>query len=268
MVRDTLAAARAELTKIVTLRAVWFGTGAIVALHVLVLAQNVAADTAAVHAITPDGMIERFPGDVRPAREALVEYLAAASFQMDLFLPLVAAVAAGQEFRAGQLGTSLLAVPRCGRLVCAKTLATGGFLLALAVAVAAISTAFMYVTVKDWDPGLPVSAAALAAQGRFVAHAVLSGLTTYAITMITRSTLAGILVTVGLAALTMTQVLASIAPALDALVPLSAGRNLILSPGDGITLSAGPGHAMAVLITWATVTTTVAALALTRRDAR
>ncbi|GAA3140261.1 hypothetical protein GCM10010466_34180 [Planomonospora alba] len=268
MVRDAAAAVRAELTKIVTLRAVWLVTGAVVGLHLLLWTQNIDAETEAVDGITADGMIERFPGTVRPAREALAEYLAASSFQMCLFLPFTAAVIGGQEFRAGQLGASLLAVPRRGLLVGAKTLATGGFLLSAAAVIAAISTAFMYGATRGWDPGLVVSAQAWAAQAKFLAYAVLSGLVTFAVTLIARSTLAGVLVTVVLTALTMSQVLAAFAPALDALVPLSAGRNLILLPGEDLRLSAGPAHAMAVLVAWPLLATVTAAVLLTRRDAR
>ncbi|MEV7804660.1 ABC transporter permease [Microbispora sp. NPDC088329] len=246
----------------------WLVTGAVVALHVLVLAQNVGADTEAVNRITADGMIERFPGDVRPAHDMLVEYMAASSLQMCLFLPCLAAVMAGQEFRAGQLGMSLLAVPRRGRLVVAKTLAAGGFLLFAAVVIAAISAAFTYVTVRDWDPGLVVSADAWTARAKFLAFAVLSGLVTFAVTLIVRGTLAGILVTVVMTALTMSQILAAFAPALDALVPLSAGRNLILLPEEDLRLSAGPGHAMVVLVVWPLLATVAAAIALSRRDAR
>ncbi|GII05777.1 ABC transporter permease [Planobispora takensis] len=268
MVSDTVSAARAELTKIATLRGVRLLTGVIVGLHVLMLAQNVSAETEAVSKITADGMIERFPGIVRPAREALVEYLATSSFQMCLFLPCIAAVIAGQEFRAGQLGTSLLAVPRRGLLIGAKTLAAGGFLLSVAAVIAAISTAFMYVTVKGWNPGLPVSADAWIAQAKFLTYAVLSGLITFAITMVARSTLVGILITAVLTVLTMSQIPAAFTPALDALVPLSAGRNLILVPEESLRLSAGPGHAMVVLVTWPLLATVTAAVALGRRDAR
>ncbi|MFB9884064.1 ABC transporter permease [Planobispora siamensis] len=246
----------------------WLISGAVVGLHVLLGLQNLDAETEAVREITADGMIERFPGIVRPAREALVEYLAASSFQMCLFLPCVAAVVAGQEFRAGQLGTSLLAVPRRGLLAGAKVLAVGGFLLFVSIVIAAISTAFVYLSIKDWNPGLPVSAEAWTAQVKFLAYAVLSGLTTFAITMIARSTLIGILVTVALTVLTMSQILAVFTPALDALVPLSAGRNLILVPDESLRLSAGPGHAMVVLVTWPLLATAVAATALCRRDAR
>jgi len=257
---------RAELTKIVSLRAVWLVTGVVVALHLLVCTANAGNTADAVSEITPDGLIELFAGERRPARPALVEFLVASSFQMGLFLPAIAAVAAGQEFRSHQLGRSLLAVPGRTRLIVAKTVAIAGFLLAVSVVVAGISGAYMYAAVKDWDPGLPVSAEAWAGQGKFVVFAVLTGLISAAVTILAQGTLAGIVVTVVLMALTLTQVAAAYAPALDALLPLSAGRNLLLDPA-GSRLTAGAGHALAVLVAWPLVTMTAAGVALNRRDA-
>lgn len=261
-----LTAARAELTKIISLRPVWIVTGVVIALHLLVSAANVRLNAEAVDRITPAGMIELFT-DPQPAHRAIVGFLVASSFQMGLFLPGIAAVIAGQEFRSHQLGQSLLAVPRRGRLIVAKTFATVGYLLFVSVVVAGISTAFMYVAVKDWNPGLLVSADAWRGQGKFVAFAVLTGLIGSGITMIARSTLVGVIVTVVLIAVTMTQLLAAFAPALDALLPLSAARNLLLDPADN-KLSAGPHHALIVLVAWPLVTTTAAGITLGRRDAR
>ncbi|WP_143020486.1 ABC transporter permease [Sinosporangium album] len=261
------AATRAELTKIVSLRTVWIVTGVVITLHLLVSFANVGLNTEAVSKITPTGLIELFPDDPQPAHRAIVDFLVASSFQMGLFLPGIAAVIAGQEFRSRQLGQSLLAVPRRGRLIVAKTFAATGFLLFVSVLIAGISTAFMYAAVKDWNPTLLVSADAWRGQGKFVAFAVLTGLISFAITVLARSTLVGIVVTVALIALTMTQLLAAFTPALDALLPLSAGRNLLLNPADN-KLSAGPEHALAVLIAWPVVMITAAGIALSRRDAR
>ncbi len=261
------AAVRAELTKIACLRAVWIGTGVILALHLLLSAVNLDATTDAVAAITPAGTIELFTGDHQPADRAVLESLVASSFQMCVFLPGMAAVIAGQEFRSGQLGRSLLAVPDRGRLVIAKVVATGAYLSSVAVVIAAISTVFRYVAVRNWNPGLLVGAAAWRGQGAFLAFAVLTGLTALAVTLVARGTLAGIAVTTVLTALTMTQLVAAFAPGLDALLPMSAGRNLLLDRATG-TLTAGPGHALAVLCAWPAVTAAAAWVALGRRDAR
>lgn len=261
-----LAATGAELTKIRTRRSVWVITGIILTLQVLVLAQALGRYAQAVAGISPDGIIEVFAGQPEPAVGAMLQSLVGSSFQMTQFLPVIAAVIAGEEFRGRQLGLSVLAVPRRGRLLVAKSLAASAHLLLTAVLVAAISTAFTYLAVKDWKPGLVVSADAFAGQAKFVGYTLLSGLITFALTIIARSVLTGIVITVALLAVTLSQALAAAAPALDALFPLSAGRNLLLE-GAANDLTAGPVHALAVLIGWSMVTTLVAGLTL-RRDAR
>ena len=267
MLTAVFAAARAELTKILTLRGTWLVTGAILALHLLISAANLPQNTDAVANITPDGLIELFRGEPRPAHKALVDFFVAGSFQMCLFLPVLAAVLAGQEFRAHQLGQSVLAVPRRGVLVAAKTAAVTAYLLLVSLVITGISAAFLYAAVKDWDPGTMTSGYAVSAQGRCLAFAVLSALIGYAVTLIARSTLIGIGVTVALLAVTMTQVAAMFMPALDALFPLSAGRNLLLDPADN-RLTAGPMHALVVTVLWPVATIGVAGLLLSRRDAR
>lgn len=267
MVTAALAATRAELTKILTLRSTWTVTAAILALHLLICAANLQRNTDAVAAITPDGLIELFVGEPRPAYQAIVDFLVSSSFQMGLFLPSLAAVLAGQEFRAHQLGQSVLAVPGRGMLVTTKTVAVAAYLLIVSLVIAAISSAFLYAAVKGWDPAVVTSGDALLGQARFLIFAVLSALVGYAVTIISRSTLIGIVASVALIAVTMTQALAVSVPALDALFPLSAGRNLVLNPADS-QLTAGPAHAMVVLVSWPILTTAVAGLLLARRDAR
>jgi ABC-2 type transport system permease protein len=186
---------------------------------------------------------------------------------MTLFLPLLAVLIGGHEFRNRQLAVSVLAVPRRGRLLAAKVLATAGFLAGVAILIAAISTVFTYLAVKDWWPGLLLTPAAVGVQVRFVGYAVLFGLAVLACTIIGRGALAGAGVMLALIAVTMTQVLAAFAPAVDALFPLSAGRNLLLNPAQN-DLTAGPAHAAFVLTGWAVVTLTIAAAVLHRRPAR
>ncbi|MER7007402.1 hypothetical protein ABT297_30765 [Dactylosporangium sp. NPDC000555] len=261
------SATRAELTKIVTLPRVWIVTGVSLALHVLILSQSVHLNASAVADIAPDGTIEIFIGERQPADQAILGLLVASSLQISLLLPILGAMIAGQEFRSRQLGMSVLAVPRRGRLLAAKTLAAGLYLLALAVLIAALSVAFMYAGIKDWNPDLLVSRAALLGQARFVAFAVLFALTGFAIAVIARSTLIAIIVTVALIAITMTQAATAVAPSLDALLPLSAGRNLLLDAATN-KLTAGPAHGLTVLAGWATATIAAAAVMLRRRDAR
>ncbi|MER6000222.1 hypothetical protein ABT120_16755 [Nonomuraea angiospora] len=114
-----MSAVRAELTKILTLPRVWIATGVVLGLHALVLIQSVRLNAEAVADITPDGVIEIFIGTPQPATEAILGLLAASSLQMGLLVPVLAAMIAGQEFRSNQLGVTVLAVPRRGRLIAA-----------------------------------------------------------------------------------------------------------------------------------------------------
>lgn len=231
-----MTAVRAELAKILTLRGAWAVTGVILALHVLVLAQQAGLYAEAVAGITPDGVIEIFVGQPEPAERAIIAAVVAGALQVGVFLPVLAAVVAGQEFRAGQLGVTLLAMPRRGRVLAAKLLATGLFVLAVAVVMAGVSVGFMYAAVKDWNPGLLVTGETFLGHARFLAFAVTYSLIGLAVTVAARSSLAGVVCTVVLFAVTMIQA----APDLDALLPLSAARNLLLDPGVN-DLSAGRG---------------------------
>lgn len=261
------AAARAELTKILTLPSVWIVTGIILALHVLVQLQTTGLFADAAAKITPDGIIEVFIGEPQPANEAILGLLAGGSLQMGLFLPVLAAVIAGQEFRSRQLGVTVLAMPRTVRVLTAKLLATALYVLVVAVLIAGISTGFMYAAVKDWEPGLLITGEAFLVHMRFIAFAILFCLTGFAITTVARNTLTGIIVTVALTAITMTQALAGSAPDLDALFPLSAARNLMLDPGIN-ELTAGWEHGLIVLIGWAATAAVGAGITLGKRDAR
>lgn len=262
-----LSVIRSELTKIVTLPTVWIVTGIVLALHTLVLLLPAQLIADAVENITPDGIIEVFIGQPQPAEVEILGLLVSSSLQAGLFLPVIAAVIAGQEFRSGQLGLAVLAVPRRGRLLAGKIAATGLYALAVGILITALSTGFMYQAVKDWNPGLLLTADAFAGHARFIAFAVLLSLTTLAMTLIARSTLTGIIITVILIAITMTQLLATTVPHVDALFPFSAARNLLLDPSIN-TLTASPDHGLAILIGWAVLTTAGAGVALWGRDAR
>lgn len=129
--------------------------------------------------------------------------------------------------------------------------------------IACVSTLHIYLAVQDWNPGLPFTGAAFLGHAKFLVFAVLFALTGFAITIIARSTLVGVLAVVALAAVTLTQAVAAAAPALDALFPVSAARNLPLDADD---LTAGPGHALLVLTGWACLSVGLAWAPFIRRD--
>jgi len=258
---------RAEVTKIRTLPSVWIIAGILVALHLLIQYQVVGTYTEMISNATPDGVIE--VGATRDlARPALTGYLISGTLQIGIFLPVLGAVSAGSEFRGGQLGLSVLAVPTRVRLVIGKTVATMALTLTFSLILAAITTAFMYRVVMDWDPGLIWRSDALVGQARLLPFTVAFTVIGFAITLITRRTLTAIIAVGAMITVTMTQVVAMVSPAVDAFIPLSAGRNLLLRDGAaGAPLTASAGHGAAVLIGWAVLTLAVAVVAIRCRDA-
>jgi len=263
-----LAVVRSELTKIVTQPTVWLVTGMLLALDVLVHLQGTGLFRKAMSSITPDGMVEIFVGRTEPAAPALVELLVAGSLQICLFVWVVGAVIAGSETRAGQLGVSVLAVPSRARLVLGKAIATGLYALGLGLVFTGIATAFMYTVVKDWNPSILWSREALIGQCRILLLTVTITLAALGITLIVRRTLVGIIAVAVLLGLTMTQLVAFISPVVDAFLPYSAARNLLLRGNATPPLTAGPVHATLVLIGWAFVSVAVAGFVVRRRDAR
>jgi hypothetical protein len=184
-----------------------------------------------------------------------------------LFLPVIAAVLAGQEFRPGQLGMSVLAVPRRGVLMAAKALVCAGWTFLVTLLVEAISGLFMHLAVRDRVPGLLLRSDVLTDEAKLLALAVLICLVGFAVTTLLRSTLLAIVTLMVLMVVTMTQVLARSMPVLDALLPVSAGRNLLLDPQEDV-LSSGALVASVVLVAWALVSTLAAGYVLSTRDAR
>ncbi|MGP9602310.1 hypothetical protein ACT3SY_05735, partial [Brachybacterium sp. AOP42-E1-35] len=95
-------------------------------------------------------------------------------------------------------------------------------------------------------------------------------LTGAAITLVTRRTLSGIIVSIVLITLTFAQVVALIAPAVDAFLPLSAARNLMFQDAAilPVPLTGTELQGALVLTGWAAITSVVALVLIRRRDAR
>ncbi|WP_433088311.1 hypothetical protein ACQP1P_20265 [Dactylosporangium sp. CA-052675] len=249
-----MSAVRAELAKLRAARTAWIATGVLLAIHVLVQCEALGLTRDAVAAIAPDGTIELFIGERQPATRALLDQAAGSSLQMCLFLPVLGAILGGLEAR--RLGAALLAVPRQGRLVLAKTVAVAAWLAVVCVLVSVISVAFLWLAAG-------VMWSAVAPQALFLGYAVLYSLIGHAFALAGRGMLAGLLGVVAVTAVTMTQA----APRwLDALWPLSAGRNLLLDPHVDDALSSGRLVAALVVAAWAALALTVAAVVVRRRD--
>lgn len=265
-----IAAVRAELTKLATLPGLWLLTAALLAVHLVSLLASYGLYADAVAGIGADGMIEIFQGERLPAVPEMTEQLVAAVFTTVPLVPVAGALVAGAEFRSGQIGLSLAAVPSRPRLVVAKAVATAVYPVLLCAVLAAVTTAVMYPAVSSWRPGILVDGDVLRGYLAVTLVAVCATQLALGITLLTRRALAGILVMAVLLGATITQVLAAVAPALDAALPVSAARNLLFRDSAGISppLTSGPAVATAVLLLWAGVALVAPALVLGRRDAR
>ncbi|SJM53155.1 hypothetical protein [Brevibacterium aurantiacum] len=260
---------RSEFTKFLTLPGVWLVTGVIVLLFIY-MQQSLHADHVSMIAnVRPDGTADIGLGVVEVASQ-IRGSIGTAVMNAGLLLPVLGAVIAGSEFKAGQLGLSLVAVPNRTRFVLSKVFAVGLYAAGLAIVFIAAALVLMYLAVKDWDPDVLWSAQTLQEAGRVLLYMVTITLTGAAITLVTRRTLSGIIVSIVLITLTFAQVVALIAPAVDAFLPLSAARNLMFQDAAilPVPLTGTELQGALVLTGWAAITSVVALVLIRRRDAR
>jgi ABC-2 type transport system permease protein len=267
-VNRMLSITGSELTKIGTVRSTWITLGILLTLHILILQLQLDTYAEAVANITGDGMIELIPGRPEPAAAALIADLTAWPIQVGIFTCVLGVLTTGHEFRNGHIGTSTLAVPSRTTLVAAKTAATALIAFVFGAALTVIAVAHMYVAVRAWDPSILWQPTTLMGYARFQLFIVAFTLIGCAITLLTRRTMTALVLCGLLIGLTMTQILAALAPRIDALLPVSAARNLLLRPDLGAPLTSDPGAAALVLVAWALITSLLATFVLTRRDAR
>lgn len=265
---DMLAIMRSEVTKFLTLPGVWVLT--LVQLVILLFLQStlLSDNIEMIANVGPDGMVE-FWGETVNVKSEVTQSIGTGIFNATLLLPILGAVIAGAEFRGGQLGMSVVAVPNRLRLIMGKAAATTLFAIGFGILCITIGTVSTYIGVKEWNPGLLWSPAMLASHGRSLLFMITITVIGLSITLITRRTLIGIITSVTLMMLTLAQVIAAITPTVDAFLPFSAARNLLLQGGDaGAPLTGSAGHGAIVLAAWAAITTTIAVIAIQRKDAR
>lgn len=265
-----LALVRSELTKILTLPSLRIFFGALLVLHVAIQVVPLGLYIDAVAGIDANGMIEIFEGERVPAVLEITEQLLAGMFAPVPLLPVAGALVAGSEFWTGQIGVSAAASASRVRLVAAKSIATALVTVTACVVLALITNAVMFPAVRDWDPSILVSGGVLDGYLRVTLVAVCATLVALGLTLLTRRALVGILVMAVLLGVTISQVVAALAPAVDAALPISAARNLLFSDSPDVLppLTSGPSAAAIVLVVWALAAVAASAAALTRRDAR
>lgn len=257
---------RAEFTKFLTLPSVWIVTAVICLIFAYMHVSAIPDSLDFIEKIHPDGTYDN--GERMGAE--VVGMIITAPLNAGLLLPMLGAVIAGTEFRAGQLGLSMVAVPNRTRFMAGKVIATVLYTLSLWIVFTVVGYVTVYLTVKDWEPGILWDSELLLSCARLLLFMVTATLIGFGITMLTRSTLVGIIFSVISIMLVFAQVVAMVSPTLDAiLVPFSAARNLLLQgQGSGPPTTAGAGHGALVLLGWALLSVGSAAVAMTRRDAR
>ncbi|TDC03858.1 ABC transporter permease [Nonomuraea longispora] len=259
---------RAEFTKFLTLPSVWIVTAIICMIFLFLHIRGLGDHAEMIAHVLPDGQYDTGNRLVDVGRE-ITDLVYVAPLNAGLLLPALGAVIAGTEFRAGQLGLSMVAVPNRARFVTGKVFATTLCALGLWAVFVAVGFVFAHISVKDWDPTVLWQSAVFLSCARLLLFMATTTLIGFGITILARSTLVGIIFSVVTIMLVFAQVVAMISPTLDAiLVPFSAARNLLLQEASGPPTTAGAGHGALVLVGWALCSVGAAAVTMTRKDAR
>ncbi|MFD2115662.1 hypothetical protein ACFSTH_10605 [Paenibacillus yanchengensis] len=261
---------RSEFTKIMTLPGVWIVTGILMAIGLLYQYQAFSMNEETLQTLDANGM-HWWYGKPVYAELDFFDTMGAVLFNPGIFFTILGAVIAGAEFRTGQLGLSVLAVPSRTRFVIGKTIATALYALIIGLILAAMTFLFTYLSVKSWQPNLIWRPEALMKVTGGVSFIVAMTLLTLGITLITKRTLRGIFVMGGAIFVTMSQVIASFVPTLDAFMPISAARNFLLQSESGVSgppFTSSPEIGATVLAGWIVFILLVSMAVIQRRDAR
>lgn len=261
---------RSELTKIITLPNVWIVTGILLAIGLFFQYQSMNLIVESLETLDANGM-HWWYGRPVDAELDLFSSMGSVIFNPGIFFPILGAVIAGAEFRMGQLGLSVLAVPSRTRFVIGKTIATALYALMIGLIFAVMTLFSTYFAVKNWQPNLIWRPEALMQIAGGVLFIVAITLLTLGITLVARRTLNGILVMGGFIGVTISQVFAAFIPVLDALTPISAARNFLLQFDTGIPwppFSSSPETGALVLAGWVVVMFIISIITIQRRDAR
>lgn len=269
MTRTFLGALRHEWIRLRSVRSTWvLFVGALVAagLVALVVARDVTSGGQSLN--DPEAVVSLLTGSsgVGPL-----------SFTA-LFAGLVGVLALGQEYRHGQMQTTLTAIPRRGTLLLAKLVMVA--LFAAITAVLAIGAAYAVGRAQigaGFDLALLEDGSTLRALGGFVALVVLTSLFGVALAGIVRSIPIAAVVLVGLPLLLEPVLIWALsddglgAGNIAAYLPFTAGAQMVNLPGGD-----GPGYDLVVLsalaggmtfLGFVAVTTLLSSAVFARRDA-
>lgn len=255
------ALVRSEWSKISSLPSVWIATTLTFALFVY--CQVLALDANA------DFLREESAIAGVAAMSELRRNLEAYVFSAGIALPILGAVIGGAEYRAGQIGTSVMAVPDRTRLVLAKFVVTALFAVAVSAVWMSVAFAVMSISATHVESADPWTLELFAGQLRVLLVLVSFTVFPLGIALLVRSTVGCIMIAQLLIMLTITQVVAIVSPAADSFLPLSAARNLLLQgAGNPVPLTGSAAQGAMVLAIWSTLLLCASVLVVKRRDAR
>ena len=141
---------------------------------------------------------------------------------------ILGSVIAGSEFKTGQFGMSVVAVPNRSRLIVGKFVAAFLYVFILSLSWFSVAFLFVYFGIRDANITLFGMTELSGSFFRILLFAVAFALFPIGLTLIARRTLFGVVSSMVMIMLTMMQVVAFVSPKVDALLPLSAARNLLL----------------------------------------
>lgn len=266
-----IAAIRSEFTKIITLRSVWIITFILLGAGLLFHYFSGTGFLGNLKTLDGNGMHWEYRRPIK-AELDFFSTIGSAIFNPGILFPLLGAVIAGAEFQAGQLGISLLAVPSRKQMIISKVIATILYTLGIGIVYAIISLVTAYFMVKDWQLDILSSPEVFIRISGGIFFLVAITLISLGITLITRRTLLGILIMGGFIGVTMSQAIASFAPAVDAWTPISAARNFLLQepamPVIGPPFSSSNLMGGMVLALWLIGVLIVSLILMKRRDVR
>lgn len=257
-----MATIRSEWTKTFTLPSVWIMTGVlfVVFFYFQSMSFGFYSETVA-HLIA---------GEIAEAEavDSLQGDLMASIINPGILMAFFGPIVAGAEFRAGQSGMSVVAVPDRTRLVASKVIVAALFALGVWLTWYVIGAALMLLSANEVGAAVLFNGGFFSRFFRVLLFMVSLTLFPLGLTLVARRTLIGVVTSMVFLTLTLSQVVAMVSPTVDSLLPVSAARNLVLRYDETpVPTSSGPVHGALVLIAWTVVTCVVAAVVTKRRDA-
>ena len=254
---------RSEMTKIVTLPSTWVTTFVLFVAFLFFQYQVFGVYTELADSFKQKALTEVYVlGELKESMEASI-------FNPGILLVILGSVIAGSEFKTGQFGMSVVAVPNRSRLIVGKFVAAFLCVLILSLSWFSVAFLFVYFGVRDTNITLFGMTELSGSFFRILLFAVAFTLFPIGLTLIARRTLFGVVSSMVMIMLTMMQVVAFVSPKVDALLPLSAARNLLLQGTDNpVPLTGTSLQGGIVLLGWIIVSFAGATIILKRRDAR